>query len=99
MNSRPLINPFDILKLLPLSGANGLANPRDFLTPSAWYEDRSCEYTVVSKYQGKLFYTQQEHSPFDVAAWHGNYCPYKYDLDNFMVINAVAFDHAVSTRS
>ncbi|XP_033635425.1 homogentisate 1,2-dioxygenase-like [Asterias rubens] len=75
-------------------GANGLANPRDFLTPSAWYEDRSCEYTVVSKYQGKLFYTQQEHSPFDVAAWHGNYCPYKYDLDNFMVINAVAFDHA-----
>lgn len=29
-------------------------------------------------------------------AWHGNYTPYKYNLENFMVINAVAFDHAVS---
>ncbi|XP_038048063.1 homogentisate 1,2-dioxygenase-like [Patiria miniata] len=75
-------------------GANGLANPRDFLTPKAWYEDRLCDYTVISKYQGKLFAAKQDHSPFDVVAWHGNYCPYKYDLDNFMVINAVAFDHA-----
>ena len=40
----------------------------------------------------------QDHSPFDVVAWHGNYYPYKYDLSNFMVINAVSFDHAVSTR-
>ena len=38
----------------------------------------------------------QDHSPFDVVAWHGNYAPYKYNLANFMVINAVAFDHAVS---
>jgi len=38
----------------------------------------------------------QDHSPFDVVAWHGNYAPYKYNLKNFMVINAVAFDHAVS---
>jgi hypothetical protein len=30
------------------------------------------------------------------VAWHGNYTPYKYNLENFMVINAVAFDHAVS---
>ena len=37
----------------------------------------------------------QDHSPFDVVAWHGNYAPYKYDLRKFMVINAVAFDHAV----
>jgi len=29
-----------------------------------------------------------------VVAWHGNYYPYKYDLSKFMVINAVAFDHA-----
>lgn len=29
-------------------------------------------------------------------AWHGNYTPYKYNLENFMVINAVAYDHAVS---
>lgn len=38
----------------------------------------------------------QNHSPFDVVGWHGNYAPYKYDLSKFMVINCVAFDHAVS---
>ena len=40
--------------------------------------------------------TTQDHSPFDVVAWHGNYYPYKYNLANFMVINAVSFDHCVS---
>ncbi|XP_039261743.2 homogentisate 1,2-dioxygenase-like [Styela clava] len=75
-------------------GANGLANPRDFLTPVACYEDRSVDYTIISKYQSKLFCAKQDHSPFDVVAWHGNYAPYKYDLDKFMVINAVKFDHA-----
>lgn len=38
----------------------------------------------------------QDVSPFNVVAWHGNYTPYKYNLENFMVINSVAFDHAVS---
>lgn len=38
----------------------------------------------------------QNVSPFNVVAWHGNYTPYKYNLENFMVINAVAYDHAVS---
>lgn len=75
-------------------GANGLANPRDFLTPVAKYEDVEAEWTVMSKFQGALFEASQGHSPFDVVAWHGNYAPYKYDLDRFMVINAVAFDHA-----
>lgn len=74
-------------------GANGLANPRDFLTPTAWYEDRDCDFTVVGKFQGKLFSAKQDHSPFNVVAWHGNYAPYKYDLSNFMVINSVSFDH------
>ncbi|XP_052808795.1 homogentisate 1,2-dioxygenase-like isoform X2 [Mya arenaria] len=76
-------------------GANGLANPRDFLSPVAWYEDREVKgYEVINKYQGHLFKAVQDHSPFDVVAWHGNYTPYKYNLKNFMVINAVAFDHA-----
>nr|XP_023024542.1 homogentisate 1,2-dioxygenase [Leptinotarsa decemlineata] len=74
-------------------GANGLANPRDFLTPVAHYEDVSDNYEIVSKYQGKLFVCEQDHSPFDVVAWHGNYVPYKYDLSKFMVINSVSFDH------
>lgn len=74
-------------------GANGLANPRDFLTPVAWYEDNDVQYEIVGKYQGKLFICEQDHSPFDVVAWFGNYVPYKYDLTNFMVINSVSFDH------
>lgn len=45
---------------LSILGANGLANPRDFLTPSAWYEDRDVEnYVVISKFQGHLFETTQ----------------------------------------
>lgn len=76
-------------------GANGLANPRDFLTPVAWYEDKDQNYEVVVKYQGKMFVCDMDHSPFDVVAWHGNYVPYKYDLSKFMVINSVSFDHCV----
>ncbi|XP_050004702.1 homogentisate 1,2-dioxygenase isoform X1 [Alexandromys fortis] len=86
---------FELPDLGPI-GANGLANPRDFLIPVAWYEDRQVPggYTVINKYQGKLFASKQSVSPFNVVAWHGNYTPYKYNLENFMVINAVAFDHA-----
>lgn len=75
-------------------GANGLANKRDFLTPVAWFEDREVPgFEMVSKFQGALFVAIQGHSPFDVAAWHGNYVPYKYDLTHFQVINSVSFDH------
>ncbi|XP_022916677.2 homogentisate 1,2-dioxygenase [Onthophagus taurus] len=75
-------------------GANGLANPRDFQTPVALYEDIDVDnYEIIAKYQGKLFICHQNHSPFDVVAWHGNYVPYKYNLENFMVINSVSFDH------
>ena len=41
------------------SGANGLANPRDFLYPTAWYEDVDEDYTIFNKYQGKLFTAKQ----------------------------------------
>lgn len=50
----------------------------------------------MCKYHGKLFVAEQDHSPFDVVAWHGNYVPFKYDLDKFMVVNTVSFDHCVS---
>ncbi|HEY4373733.1 MAG TPA: homogentisate 1,2-dioxygenase [Burkholderiales bacterium] len=76
-------------------GANGLANPRDFLAPVAAYEDEVDKpVQVVAKFQGHLWATEQSHSPLDVVAWHGNYAPYKYDLANFMAINTVSFDHA-----
>lgn len=77
-------------------GANGLANPRDFLTPEAAYEDVEGEYTLVNKFCGQLFACALGHSPFDVVAWHGNYAPYKYDLRKFCCMNSVTFDHPVS---
>lgn len=91
-------NHFALPDLGPI-GANGLANPRDFQTPTAWFEDRdglAAPFEIVSKFQGSLFVATQSHSPFDVVAWHGNYVPYKYDLSKFMVINSVSFDHCVS---
>jgi len=85
---------FELPYLGPI-GANGLANPRDFLTPTAHYEDRDVyNYTIVTKCQGRLFAATQDHSPFDVVAWHGNYAPYKYDMINFSPVNAAAFDHS-----
>uniref|UniRef100_A0A158PND1 Homogentisate 1,2-dioxygenase n=1 Tax=Anisakis simplex TaxID=6269 RepID=A0A158PND1_ANISI len=85
---------FQLPDLGPI-GANGLADPRHFETPVAWFEDRDVDvYEICSKYQGKFFVAIQDHSPFDVVAWHGNYVPYKYDLRKFMTINTVSFDHA-----
>ncbi|HEY5411843.1 MAG TPA: homogentisate 1,2-dioxygenase [Caulobacteraceae bacterium] len=74
-------------------GSNGLANPRDFLTPSAAYEDHERATELVQKFQGGLWSTTLDHSPLDVVAWHGNYAPYKYDLRRFNVINTVSYDH------
>eukprot|EP01017_Pseudomicrothorax_dubius_P042445 TRINITY_DN6928_c0_g1_i1.p1 TRINITY_DN6928_c0_g1~~TRINITY_DN6928_c0_g1_i1.p1 ORF type:complete len:442 (+),score=132.86 TRINITY_DN6928_c0_g1_i1:37-1362(+) len=74
-------------------GANGLANPRDFQTPVAYFEEDNTEWKIIQKYQGEFFECTQDHSPFDVVAWHGNYAPYKYNLDNFCPMNAVRYDH------
>jgi len=74
-------------------GANGLANPRDFLAPAAAFEDRDEPVELVQKFMGALWATELDHSPFDVVAWHGNLTPYKYDLARFMTINTVSFDH------
>jgi homogentisate 1,2-dioxygenase len=74
-------------------GANGLANPRDFCTPVAWYEDREGEMQQVAKFGGNLWACATDHSPLDVVAWHGNYAPYKYDLRRFNTIGSISFDH------
>jgi homogentisate 1,2-dioxygenase len=74
-------------------GSNGLANPRDFLTPVAAYEDVDRPTRVVQKFQGHLWATELDHSPLDVVAWHGNLAPYKYDLSRFNTIGTVSFDH------
>ncbi len=74
-------------------GSNGLANPRDFQTPDARYEDRDGAFELVCKFGGNLWSADINHSPLDVVAWHGNCAPYKYDLADFMVIGTVSFDH------
>lgn len=74
-------------------GANGLANPRDFETPVAWFEDRDDATEVVQKFMGRLWTMTLDHSPLDVVAWHGNLAPWRYDLARFNTINTVSFDH------
>lgn len=74
-------------------GSNGLANPRDFLVPGAWFEERDEPVTLVQKFLGELWATQLDHSPFDVVGWHGNNVPYKYDLRRFNTIGTVSYDH------
>jgi len=84
--------PFRLPDLGPI-GANGLANPRDFETPVAWFEDREGDFELVQKFLGKLWTTNLGRSPMDVVAWHGNYAPWKYDLARFNTIGTVSFDH------
>jgi len=74
-------------------GANGLANPRDFLSPVAAYEDREEPSRLTVKWGGAFHVCEIGQSPLDVVAWHGNYAPYKYDLKRFCPVNAVLFDH------
>ena len=42
----------------------------------------------------QLYSRQSDHSPFNVAAWHGNYVPFKYNLKRFNAMNSVSYDHA-----
>jgi homogentisate 1,2-dioxygenase len=74
-------------------GANCLANPRDFKTPVAWYEEKEKPCRLLVKWCGRFFVTHIDASPLDVVAWHGNYAPYKYDLSTFSPVGAILFDH------
>ena len=75
-------------------GANCMANPRDFLTPVAAYEDRDAPSKLFVKWGGGLHVAQIDRSPLDVVAWHGNYAPYKYDLRRYSPVGPILFDHA-----
>ncbi|MBA3678400.1 MAG: homogentisate 1,2-dioxygenase [Sphingosinicella sp.] len=83
---------FRLPELGPI-GSNGLANPRDFLTPEAGFEDWDDDFELVQKYLGRLWTTTLDHSPLDVVAWHGNLVPWKYDLSRFNTIGSISFDH------
>ncbi|AEW93287.1 MULTISPECIES: homogentisate 1,2-dioxygenase [Streptomycetaceae] len=84
--------PFRLPDLGPI-GANGLANPRDFLAPTAAYEDVEEQVEVVNKFGGNLWAADYDHSPLDVVAWHGNHVPYVYDLRRFNVLGTISYDH------
>lgn len=74
-------------------GSDGLANDRDFLAPTAWFEDRAARCELITKFDGGLWRCELAHSPLDVVAWVGNAAPLKYDLARFNTINTVSFDH------
>ncbi|HET7575942.1 MAG TPA: homogentisate 1,2-dioxygenase [Sphingomicrobium sp.] len=84
--------PLRLPELGPI-GSNGLANARDFETPTAWFEDKDEPTEVVQKSLGSLWHMTLDHSPFDVVAWHGNYAPWRYDLKRFNTIGTISFDH------
>lgn len=74
-------------------GSDGLANARDFLAPSAWFEDLDGDFELVTKFGGRLYRAALTHSPLDVVAWVGTAVPVKYDLTRFNAIGTVGFDH------
>ncbi len=74
-------------------GANCLANPRDFKTPVAAFEDREVPSRLVIKWCGRFHASDIGQSPLDIVAWHGNYAPSKYDLEAFAPVGAILFDH------
>ena len=84
--------PFTLPELGPI-GANGLANPRDFLAPQAAFEEREGPVEVVVKFCGDLWAAEYDHSPLDVVAWHGTHVPYLYDLRRFNVLGTISYDH------
>lgn len=83
---------FELPQLGPI-GSSGLAHPRDFEAPTAFYEEKTGPQRLFMKFGGGLFLSHIPFSPLDVVAWHGNYTPYKYDLRRFNTINTVSFDH------
>jgi homogentisate 1,2-dioxygenase len=84
--------PFQLPDLGPI-GSNGLANPRDFQAPVAWYEDRQGDFELVAKFLGHCWAAPIDHSPLDVVAWHGNHAPYRYDLRRFNTLGSISYDH------
>ena len=74
-------------------GANGMANPRDFLYPVAAYEDTEATGELSVKFDGRMFAVETDYSPLDVVGWHGNHAPYKYDLRKYNVMGSISFDH------
>lgn len=75
-------------------GSNGLTDPRHFVAPRAFFEDRvDPGFRITAKLGNRLFEATQDHSPFDVVAWHGDHAPHAYDLADFCPAGNTRFDH------
>ncbi|KAI0506021.1 homogentisate 1,2-dioxygenase [Xylaria bambusicola] len=96
------------LPALGVIGSTGLANVRDFQIPVAHFDGNVVEddqgdkvvkasddgdWRIISRLNGQLWTCMQNHTPFDVVAWHGTCYPYKYDLARFCVMGNTLFDH------
>ena len=83
---------FTLPELGPI-GANGLANPEHFEYPTAWFEDKKEEWTIINKYIGEMFEAKSDFSPYDVVGWKGSYSAYKYDMSKYNTIGSISYDH------
>ncbi|KAJ6553584.1 homogentisate 1,2-dioxygenase [Mycena vulgaris] len=83
---------YQLPELGPLGGY-GLANVRDFESPVASFDIDQSPWQSTYKVCGQLFSCSQEHTPFDVVAWHGNYVPYKYAMEKFVNVGSISKDH------
>ncbi|KAI4603688.1 hypothetical protein KJ359_003505 [Pestalotiopsis sp. 9143b] len=82
-------------------GSTGLANVRDFQIPKAFLDGRlekgtavanDATWTIISRQAGRLWAAKQDHTVFDVGAWHGTNYPYKYDLGRYCPMGNLLFD-------
>ncbi|TFK22744.1 homogentisate 1,2-dioxygenase [Coprinopsis marcescibilis] len=79
-------------ELGPLGGY-GLANARDFESPVASFDIDQSPWEIIHRVTGQLHSCAQDHTPFDVVAWTGNYVPYKYALEKFVNVGSISKDH------
>ncbi|KAF7555251.1 hypothetical protein G7Z17_g2321 [Cylindrodendrum hubeiense] len=87
---------YDLPELGPV-GSNGMALPRDFESPVASFDVDDSAWDIIYKLAGTLHVCRQNHSPFDVVAWHGNLVPYKYAIEKFVNMTNVEKDQADPT--
>ena len=69
--------PFRLPELGPI-GSNGLANPRDFLAPTAAFENEQAGYELVKRYGGQLWRADAAATPFNVVAWQPGTLPVRH---------------------
>jgi homogentisate 1,2-dioxygenase len=89
---------YELPELGPV-GSNGMALPRDFEIPVASFDIDQSPWEIVYKFAGELYSCKQNHTPFDVVAWHGTYAPYKYAMEKFVTYGPLGKDQADPTIS